>query len=40
MLGARFRRAAARLGLDKPSFELDTTQFVRKPRPGESYALF
>jgi DNA repair photolyase len=40
MLAGRFRRAAGRLGLDRPSFALDTAQFVRAPRPGESLPLF
>jgi DNA repair photolyase len=40
LLGARFRKAAARLGLDRPSFDLDTTQFRPRPRAGESLHLF
>ncbi|MCH8156020.1 MAG: radical SAM protein, partial [Proteobacteria bacterium] len=40
LLARRFELAAKRLGLNRPDWELDTTQFVRPTPGGEQLALF
>jgi DNA repair photolyase len=40
LIADRFRKAVGRLGLDKPRFELDTTQFRRPPRSGDQMSMF
>ncbi|MDX2233094.1 MAG: PA0069 family radical SAM protein [Hyphomonadaceae bacterium] len=40
MLAARFRRACARLGLNRERTPLDASQFRRPPRPGEQLTLW
>jgi DNA repair photolyase len=39
LLAARFRRAVRRFGLDKPAWDLDTSQFRPPPRPGDQLSL-
>jgi DNA repair photolyase len=40
LIARRFRAAARRSGLDRPSFALDASHFRRPPKPGDQLCLF